>query len=155
MKKELQAARLARDIMSGEPVCVDLGMSVREVWHLLEENEISGAPVVDGGGRLVGVVSRSDLIKKFSDGDMHLDGSTLIELFGNEEEDDGAMPERFVPVDEFMTPDPVTASPTTPLHDVAARMVAARVHRVIIVDKEQIPVGIVTSLDMVKTLADV
>ncbi|HVU64685.1 MAG TPA: CBS domain-containing protein [Phycisphaerales bacterium] len=155
MKKELQAARLARDIMSGEPVCVDLGMSVREVWHLLEENEISGAPVVDGGGRLVGVVSRSDLIKKFSDGDMHLDGSTLIELFGNEEEDDGAMPERFVPVDDFMTPDPVTASPTTPLHDVAARMVAARVHRVIIVDKEQIPVGIVTSLDMVKTLADV
>ncbi len=157
MKKELHAARLARDIMSPEPVCVEEGMSIREVARIFEENEISGAPVVDGGGKLVGVVSRSDLIRRYTDGDTEIDASTLIELFGSngDADDEGPMPERFMSVEEFMTAETITASPTTALHEVAARMVGARVHRVIIVDKEQIPVGIVTSLDLVKALTEV
>jgi CBS domain-containing protein len=157
MKKELHVARLAKDIMSPEPVCVELGMSIREVVRMFEENEISGAPVVDGGGRLVGVVSRSDLIRRYREGETDLDASTLIELFGSDDDGEGTDPmsEKFIPVDDIMTADTVTAAPSTSLHDVASKMVGSRVHRVIIVDTEEIPVGIVTSLDLVKALAEI
>jgi CBS domain-containing protein len=58
-------------------------------------------------------------------------------------------------VDDIMTPDAVTAGPATPIHELATKMVGSRVHRVIIVDREEIPVGIVTSLDLVRALADI
>ena len=56
-------------------------------------------------------------------------------------------------VQEFMTDSLVTASPDTSVQKVAQRMMEAGVHRVIIVDEEHCPVGIITSLDLVGILA--
>jgi CBS domain-containing protein len=157
MNHVLTQKTVAREIMSREPVCAELGMSIRAVARLFEENEISGAPVVDTQGRVVGVVSRTDLIRRYTEGDADYDPQYLIELFGGEEEDDGSgpMPERLITVDDFMTSDPITAHPTTPVQMLAAKMVQSRVHRVVIVDDQRFPVGIVTSLDLVKALAGV
>jgi CBS domain-containing protein len=61
-----------------------------------------------------------------------------------------------LPVDEvrcFMTPDPVTAVPETPIHTLARMMIDTHIHRVIIVDAEQKPVGIVSSTDLLALLA--
>jgi CBS domain-containing protein len=149
--------KFAKDIMTPEPVSVELGMTIREVARIFEEHEISGAPVVDGGGRLVGVVSRTDLVRRYTE-DSDPDPGMLIELFGSEDDDEEAtssMASRSITVDDFMTSDPITASPATPLTDIASLMVGARVHRVIIIDRLNIPVGIVTSLDMVKALAGI
>lgn len=146
--------RTAKDIMTPDPECVDLGMTIRDVARIFDECEISGAPVVDGGGRLVGVVSRTDLVRRYTDGDIDADPTVLIEMFGGDEDDEvGSLPRPLVTVDDFMTTEPITASPSTPINEIAQRMVSARVHRVIIVDREHIPVGIVTSLDLVKALA--
>jgi CBS domain-containing protein len=56
-------------------------------------------------------------------------------------------------VSRYMTADPVTAPPETPLADLARMMVDADVHRVIIVDEEARPVGVVTSHDIVAAVA--
>ncbi len=56
-------------------------------------------------------------------------------------------------VGRYMTADPVTAAPETPLPDLARMMVDADVHRVIIVDAEGRPVGVVTSHDVVAAVA--
>jgi len=143
--------RVARDVMSKEPVCVDLGATVREVAMLLEEHEISGAPVIDGSGRLVGVVSRTDLMRHHLGDALERDPRLLIELSG----DDDAIAEASdeVLVEDFMTDSPVTVRPQTPLQDVAGMMSDAEVHRVIVVDDEYLPIGIVTSLDLVRVLA--
>ncbi len=53
----------ARDVMTLEPVCVGPATTIRELARLFEENEISGAPVVNRSGRLVGVVSTTDLVR--------------------------------------------------------------------------------------------
>lgn len=146
--------QMAKDLMTREPLCFDLSMTIRDVARVFEENEISGAPVVDSGGRLVGVVSRSDLVRRYSDGDINRDPALLIELFGGDDhEGSDALPSQLITVDDFMTPDPITARPNTPVAEVAHRMVDARVHRIIIVDAENIPVGIITSLDLVKALS--
>lgn len=149
-----QPSLRASDIMTAEPVCIDLGSTIRQVARLFDEHEISGAPVVDSAGRLVGVVSRTDLVRRYTSGEDDRDPRMLAELFSYENEDDeGLMPEQIIAVDDFMTDDPVTAGPAAPVKDVAAKMVAARVHRVIIVDRDNTPIGIVTSLDLVKALA--
>jgi CBS-domain-containing membrane protein len=56
-------------------------------------------------------------------------------------------------VGRFMTPDPVTVSIDTPLPELAQRMVDAHVHRVIVVDRGNRPVGIVSSTDLLAAIA--
>ena len=153
MTTKPQTTPRAADIMTAEPVCVELGMTLRQVARLFDEHEISGAPVVNGAGHLVGVVSRTDLVQRFMAGEDDRDPRLLAELFSDDFDDDGPLPDQSIAVDEFMTGEPVTAGLTTPLRELAARMLAARVHRIIIVDKDTTPVGIVTSLDLVKALA--
>ena len=51
----------ARDIMTANPTCATPSMTIRELARLLEDNQISGASVVDRERRVIGVVSRNDL----------------------------------------------------------------------------------------------
>lgn len=53
----------------------------------------------------------------------------------------------------FMTPDAVTVDADTPLPELAQRMVDAHVHRVIVIDRRNRPVGIVSSTDLLAALA--
>ena len=56
-------------------------------------------------------------------------------------------------VRRFMTPDPVTVQPATPVRVLARMMIDAHIHRVIVVDEEHRPVGIVSSTDLLAALA--
>src|SRR5512138_2664970 len=53
-----------RDVMSRPPLTVRPETSLKDVARLLVEHRISGLPVVDAGGRVVGVVSEADLLLK-------------------------------------------------------------------------------------------
>ena len=55
---------LARDIMTTPVVTVTADMSIRDLAKILTEKGISGAPVVDDSGRVVGIVSEADVIAK-------------------------------------------------------------------------------------------
>lgn len=141
----------ARDVMTLEPVCVGPATTIRELARVFEENEISGAPVVNRGGRLVGVVSKTDLIRRCSEGSETLTPSYLFEVLFQREGDDppeGAIPEALVCVEDFMSSKPLTVAPQTPAAAVARLMSEHRVHRVIVIDEERFPIGIITSMDM-------
>jgi CBS domain-containing protein len=61
-----------------------------------------------------------------------------------------------LPADEvrrFMTPNPVTARPDTPIRVLGRMMNDAHIHRVIVVDQEQKPIGVVSSTDLLAALA--
>ncbi|HEY8505600.1 MAG TPA: CBS domain-containing protein, partial [Gemmataceae bacterium] len=61
-----------------------------------------------------------------------------------------------LPADEvrqFMTPDPVTVAPDTPIREVARMMIDAHIHRVIVVDAEQRPLGVVSATDVLAAVA--
>jgi CBS domain-containing protein len=61
-----------------------------------------------------------------------------------------------LPTDEvrrFMTPDPVTAPPATSIGVLARMMLDTHIHRVIVVDEERRPVGVVSSTDLLAAVA--
>ena len=60
-----------RDVMQPDPIKIHREDALRRALELLVENQISGLPVVDDAGRLVGVLSEKDLLKIFYEPDAH------------------------------------------------------------------------------------
>ncbi len=142
---------LVRDVMSRNPVCATGGMGMRELARLFEEKRISGAPVVGTDGRMIGVISKTDLIRRTSDGSIDTPPNYLFEvLVGTAPKGSQVVPESLLVVADLMTPDPVTAQPDEPVGPVARRMAEKRIHRVLVLDADRRPVGVVTTLDLLK-----
>jgi len=146
---------IAQDIMTAEPVCAQPSTSIRQLARLFEENEISGCPVVDHAGKLVGVVSKTDLIRRCSEGTSKIPPSYLFEVLceiggGIGASSQSPIPEPLICVHDFMNETPVTVRPTATVQEIAAMMAEKHIHRVVVVDDEHFPLGMVTSLDVLK-----
>lgn len=149
------AADTAAAIMTPDPVCAEPSTTIRQLARLFDDNDISGCPVVDHSGRVIGVVSKTDLIRRCSEGTRDIPPAYLFEVVceqGSEDEDGGEtpIPEPLVCVQDFMTESAVTAGPGSPIHEVAALMADRRIHRVIVVDEDMYPLGVITALDVLK-----
>ncbi|TAH39656.1 MAG: CBS domain-containing protein [Planctomycetota bacterium] len=142
-----------RDIMTRDPICVDAAATIRELASILVRNGISGVPVVGANGKLVGVASKSDLVRRCVEGEQGRDPHYLFSVIS--EPDAYTMrAEPLILVGDFMSTDPVTACPDESVADVAHRMAEQGVHRLIIVDEELQPIGIVTTLDVLRAFPD-
>src|SRR5262245_36002595 len=111
--------------MTVDPVCVTPATTIRELARVFEEHEISGAPVVDQHGRLVGVVSKTDLIRRCAEGTTEIPPAYLFEVLCEQNEgDEGSevIPEPLVCVEDFMTEDPLTVEPGLAVGAVARLM---------------------------------
>jgi predicted transcriptional regulator len=119
-------ALTAHDVMMEPPEVIGQDETLRGAAQRFRRSQISGAPVVDAEGRCVGVLSAADYIADRSPDE---------------------------PVQKYMTTDVVTASPDTPLADLAQMLVDAHIHRLIVTDEEGRPVGVVASTDVVAAVA--
>ena len=126
------------DVMTLDPVVVSAEASLEEAAHLFRSNAISGLPVVDGTGSLIGVISQTDLV-----GVMDSPLSRLI----------GIQPGR-LRVGELMTSPAVTISLTDSLPEAARLMLGSRVHRLVAIDDDGRPVGVLSAIDFVALYAD-
>ena len=122
-------------LMTGCPLVVSEDDSIAGVAELLAGYEISGLPVVDSDDRLVGVISQTDLIR--------LRGSTLPWTGWH-----GLM------VRDLMTRPAKTIPGSASLDEAARRLTAERVHRLIVVDDGQSPIGVISESDLVREIAD-
>jgi CBS-domain-containing membrane protein len=139
----------AQDLMTRSVVAIPEAMSVRAAAHLLHQSHVSGAPVIDAYGRCVGVLSATDFMTIVEKGDD--DAKRRTENPGCYHSAWQMLDAQELPTDEvrrFMTDDPVTVSPATPVAELARMMVDAHIHRVIVVDGEGRPVGIVATTDI-------
>ena len=144
----------ARNLMTTDPVCVAPSTSLRELARLFAAHEISGAPVVDQEGRVVGIVSKTDLILRCLEGINELPPAYLFEILSEQDDEDTseAFPEPLVCVEDFMTEDPLMVGPDMSAAAVARLMHEKRIHRIIVADDERFPLGIITSLDLLGAL---
>lgn len=114
----------ARDIMTPDPITLRPDGSVHEAAATLSEHRISGAPVCEEGGNIVGVLSEFDLIAR--------SGSTIREV---------------------MTRDVVSVLDSAPIDRVRALLVTRRLKRVPVVDDQARLVGLISRADLVRELA--
>lgn len=150
----------AKDIMNPQVIAVPQDWSVQQLAEFFIEKAITGAPVLDADGRLVGVVSLTDIARYESEsrrlirdnephayflqsGDLPIDENE-IRSFHIEDPPEGT-------VADIMTPMVFKVSPSTPVREIARMMVHGRIHRVLVVDGDEV-VGILTALDLVKLL---
>jgi len=151
--------RVAKDIMNPNVVTVTDTMDLRETAKIFVEERISGAPVVDELGNLLGVISQSDLVEYELATER---GPTEEAPFYRRPYDDALHPGRgfqleALPADtvkDVMTPYLITIREDTPIREVAARMAQCGIHRVIVVGEDQQIRGIVTSLDVLRCVAE-
>jgi CBS domain-containing protein len=111
--------------------------------------------VVDASGRLIGVVSKTDILHRALEGPVgSRPGSFFERLAEGFNLDTDMSPESLGTVDELMSPDPITATPEEPVVTVARRMAENGIHRVIVVDRSGGPIGIVTALDALRVFPE-
>ena len=151
----------ASDLMNPEVLTVREDLPVRDLASFLIENEISGAPVADAEGRLVGVVSLVD-IAAVASGEKHRlsrDGSAFfVDDWGDgfDEEDVEELPldQEGLRVADIMNPKIYSVTEDATVSEIASMMLKGHIHR-LLVTREDRAVGILTTSDLLGLLVGV
>ena len=142
-----------KDIMTKDVITVSPEMEIARAARLLLEKSINGVPVVDGTGKLVGILCQSDLVaqqKKFPIPSLFtiLDG--VISLTSTKNLEAEIQKIAAATVADAMTPDPFTVGPDTSIEEVGSVM-DRKFYTLPVVDAGEL-VGIVGKEDVLKTL---
>ncbi|NUO83691.1 CBS domain-containing protein [candidate division KSB1 bacterium] len=152
----------AKDVMNRHVISVPADWTIEELAQFFVDKAITGAPVSDESGRLIGVVSTTDIARH--DGlsetrlradephDYYLHGwegriaAEELTSFHIEQPPQGT-------VREIMTPMVFKVDESMPVRDIADTMITGRVHRLLVTHGDRIT-GIVTTMDMLKVIRD-
>ena len=129
------AGPTVESVMTVSPVVISEEEAIAGVAELLAGYQISGLPVVDADDRLVGVISQTDLIR--------LQGASIPWTGWH-----GLI------VRDVMSWPAQTIDGTASLDDAARQMTAAGIHRLIVVDDEEAPIGVISESDLIREIAD-
>lgn len=144
------------DVMSRDPIVVRPETPLNEAIHILAERRISGLPVVDDAGKLMGIISETDLMWQETGVTppayiMILDSVIFLKNPAQYERDlHKALGQT---VGEVMSRDPLTVRPDKLLRDAAQMMHDRNVHRLPVVDETGNVIGILTRGDIVRAMA--
>jgi CBS domain-containing protein len=145
----------AKDIMTRDVIVVRPETGIEELAKILVEHKISGAPVVNEDGEIIGIVTENDLISR----NKRIHIPTFIRLF-----DAFIMLERpskmeeeikkmiATTVGDICTKNVITVSEDTPVEDIATIMAEKKVHLIPVVDGKRV-VGIIGKVDIIKAMA--
>lgn len=142
----------ARDVMTSPVVSIEPDGSVLEAVRIMLQRHISGLPVIDKEGRLVGIVTEGDFLRRAETGTQRRRPRWLEYLIGP-----GRLAEEYThshgrKVDQIMTADPVIVSEDASLDEIVRTMEKHRIKRLPVVRGEKV-VGIVSRANLVHALA--
>ncbi len=126
------------DLMQRHVKTVRGDTSVAEVVVSLADAHISGMPVVDGTGKVIGVLSTSDVLAAEAEAQDAKERQTLFENTS---------------VQDIMTAKPFTIRPTADVREAAQQMLYADVHRLFVAEGDGTIAGIITTTDIVRAVA--
>jgi CBS domain-containing protein len=140
---------VVRDVMSRSVVTVQRSTPLKDVAQALIDNNISGLPVIDADGAVLGVVSEADLLVK--DGGPDAIRHRRLARFRGESTESRAQVVKLgaITAADAMTAPALTITSGRPLHEAAAIMTARRVNRLPVVDDGRL-VGIISRADLVR-----
>jgi len=144
-----------QNFMTANPVTVKPLDSVETVLKLLEEQHISGLPVVNDNNEVVGVVSETDLLFKERPIRMPLYLTFLgsvIYLESLDKFEQQLKKSLGMLVQDVMTPEPINISVDAPISEAASLMLDKQVNRLPVVDQDNKLIGILTRSDLMRVL---
>lgn len=156
-----------RELMHTAVVTVGMETTLHELARVFSENDITGAPVVDEQGAVVGVVSTSDVIRFAAEEaalNVHGGGKSTVSLgeWLSSEEAEGSPGSihQFLTsdlneytVERIMTSANFHVSPDTTVAELASFLLRGRIHRALVMENGELQ-GIVTTVDLLRTLVD-
>ncbi len=146
------------DIMETDTPTVTPEDTVEAVLRVMRENELPGVPVVNSGGRCVGIITEADLVLSEEGADLHLPhyfqlfgGVVFLESMSQFEE---RLRKAFASTaGDMMTEDPVTIEPGAGVEE-AARLISRSKHNRLPVVEHGRLVGVVTRVDVLDALTN-
>jgi len=143
----------AHQIMTRQVITVATGAPIVEAANTMLHNHISGLPVVDETGKLAGIISQGDFIRRAEIGTQRKRGRWLKLLLGPGRVASDFVHERGRKVGEIMTLDPCTVTEDATLEDVVSLMEQNSVKRLPVMRGDQL-VGIVTRSNLLQAVAE-
>lgn len=122
------------DLMTIDPVVIGADAQASDAERLLKTYRVSGLPVVSGGVT-VGVISQTDLVMARSSAMISGNWARML-------------------VQHLMTAPAVSVHASTSLARAARLMVTRHIHRLVVVDDEDAPIGVISSLDLLRMLLE-
>ncbi|MEN8188316.1 MAG: CBS domain-containing protein [Thermodesulfobacteriota bacterium] len=144
----------AKDIMSREVITVTSHTSVKDLAQTLALHQISGAPVVDDSGKVIGVVTESDLIDQSKKVHIPTVITILDSVFYLENPDKMEQEMKKIAgsmVGDICSSSPTLLAPDTPLDEIATIMAEQSIHTLPVVEDNRI-VGIIGKRDIIRTI---
>jgi CBS domain-containing protein len=144
----------AKDIMTKEVITVKPETTIEELARLLMKRQISGAPVVDDKGKILGIVTENDLISKNSR--LHI--PTILRLFdayiplGTSKMESDIRKMAASTVEDICTKEIITVDEEASVEYIATIMTEKRIHILPVVREGKL-VGIIGKKDMIKGIA--
>jgi CBS domain-containing protein len=126
------AVRTVAEVMTANPISISETASLAEAAGILDSNKITGVPVLNEDGLLVGVLSQTDLVRARANQHLASNWPGLA-------------------VAQIMTKPALTISATASLEEAAREMDARRVHRLVVTDAAAKPIGIISTSDLVRS----
>jgi len=148
-KDRMMNALKAADVMGRPVYTVRADADLLAAATLLAEKGISGAPVIDPDGRVVGVISEKDFLRKMGAG---LSGS-FMQVIALCLKNKGCVATAMInrTAGDIMSAPPITAGTDISIGAIAALLTEKNINRLPIVDADSRPVGIVTRTDLVNS----
>jgi CBS domain-containing protein len=142
----------AHQIMTPQVITVGADTTIIEAANIMLRHHISGLPVVDTAGRLIGIISEGDFIRRAETGTQRKRGRWLSFLTGADRVAVEYAREHGRKVGEIMTPNPITVTEGTPLDQVVQIMESKNVKRLPVMRGDRM-VGIITRSDFLAAVA--
>lgn len=148
-KERMMTALKAADIMSSPVHVIGAGADLIATAALLAEKGISGAPVTDQDGRIVGVVSEKDFLRKMGAGQ----SGSFMQVIARCLKNKGCLATPMVNriAGDIMTAPAITATADISIGAISALLMEKNINRLPIVDADEKLIGIVTRSDLVSS----
>lgn len=151
---------IARDIMSVSTITVKKNQTVKEALDLLAKHNVSGLPVIDDDGRVVGIISGTDIMRYSQLKQVLPKTGGLFWISPYSGSDDiesirqGVDILHRTQIEMVMTKKVYTVTEETPISDIAKLLIKRNINRVPVVNQHNRLSGIITRADLVKFMAE-
>ncbi len=143
---------LAKELMTTDVITVRSNTTIRDVAQIMLSHRISAVPVTDDGGKLIGIVSEGDLLRRSETGTERKHSWWLDLIASPEERAREYVKSHAIHAGDVMTKKPITVHEDTPIAEIAALLEEKRIKRVPVVEGGKV-LGIVSRADLLRGLA--